>query len=168
MDQTPDGNTPARESAVDRLIHLARKEKVPGKTSVQLALEDPGVTRPPMWRALLQLRVLLPYVGRLLPLLEGTSASPGSQEFRHGIAEVLTSHRDLRLQMQDHAIQLKRVEEQLTRLRETSERNDFERAEQAEDIRSVRRLLRILLGAVAGLLAILIAMVGVLLVLARH
>jgi tetrahydromethanopterin S-methyltransferase subunit G len=157
-----------RDSAVDRLIQLAVKDKAPEKTSINLALEDPKGARPPMWRLLLQLRVLLPYITRLMPLVEGSSASPVSQEVRHGMAELQGSHRDLRLQMQDHAIQLKRVEEQLTRLRETSERNDYERTELAQDVKSIGKLLHVIFGTVVGLLLILIVMLGFVLLHTRH
>ena len=70
--------------------------------------------------------------------------------------------------MQDHAIQLKRVEEQLTRLRETSERNDYERTELAQDVKSIGKLLHVIFGTVVGLLLILIVMLGFVLLHTRH
>lgn len=93
---------------------------------------------PSMWRVLLQLRVLLPYLSRLVPLLDGSAAQVTAQthEFQHGLTEVQSGHRELRVQLQDQTVQLKRVEEQLERLRETTERNTLEQQELIEDLKS--------------------------------
>jgi hypothetical protein len=60
-----------RESAVDRLIELASDEKPAVKPAEMLALEELKESDTnAMWKTLLQLKSVLPYVSRLLPLLD--------------------------------------------------------------------------------------------------
>ena len=72
-----------------------------------------------MWELLLQMRVLLPYIGQLVPLLDrglGKSSSELS-EVAKGIALMQTSSRDLEVQARNQALQLERIEQQMARLR---------------------------------------------------
>ena len=68
-----------------------------------------------MWELLLQLRVLLPYIGQLVPLLDRGlgKASPELSELTKGIAVMQTSSRDLEVQARNQALQLERIEQQL-------------------------------------------------------
>jgi ABC-type multidrug transport system fused ATPase/permease subunit len=93
---------------------------------------------PSMWRVLLQLRVLLPYLSRLVPLLDGTAHQSAAQshELHQGLADVQSGHREVRTHLQEQTLQMKRVEEQLERLRETTERNTLEQQELIEDLKS--------------------------------
>ena len=110
---------------------------------------------PSMWRVLLQLRVLLPYLSRLVPLLDGTAhqGAAQSQELQKGVAEVQTGHRELRTQLQDQSVQLKRVEEQVERMRETTERNTLEQQELVEDLKAFEGTVKKL--AALGILLVL-------------
>jgi hypothetical protein len=120
-----------------------------------------------MWKMLLQFKGVLPYVARLLPLLDlGAShaqTSALSTEVKHQVGELQTSQRDLRLTLQDQTLQLKRFEEQVTRMREATEKNAFEHSELVEDVKSIHTLVKTVTGVLGALLVILIVMVGILL-----
>lgn len=125
---------------------------------------------PSMWRVLLQLRVLLPYLSRLVPLLDGSShqSAAQSQELHQGLADVQSGHRELRAHLQDQTVQMKRVEEQLERLRETTERNTLEQQELIEDLKSFAGTIKSL--AFLGILLLLtnVGLVIYLVVRLRH
>jgi hypothetical protein len=100
-----------------------------------------------MWKALLQLRVFLPYVARLLemsnPPQQSTALSTEVRnEMRQSVGALESSHRDLRLAVQDQTVEIKRIEETATRTREATERNALEVTELAEDVRSMRSLVK--------------------------
>jgi hypothetical protein len=158
-----------RESAVDRLIELASDEKTSSRNTEMLALEEPKDSDPnAMWKALLQLKSVLPYVSRFLPLLEligvGQAQNTGiSKELRENVTSIQTSQREVRVAVQDQSLEIKRLEDQITRLRETSEKNNFEHAELVEDVKSIGSLIRAVGAGLAILLVVLILMVGALL-----
>jgi len=54
-----------------------------------------------------------------------------------GLAELRASQRELRTQVQDQVTTMKRVEDQLERVREATDRNTLEQQELVEDLRSV-------------------------------
>ena len=166
------------ESAVDRLIELASDEKpsAPSPKEIERTPPEFFVNGPddgkdmeenPMWKMLLQFKGVLPYVARLLPLLDlGAShaqTSALSTEVKHQVGELQTSQRDLRLTLQDQTLQLKRFEEQVTRMREATEKNAFEHSELVEDVKSIQTLVKTVTGVLGALLVILIVMVGILL-----
>jgi hypothetical protein len=165
-----------RDTAVDRLIELAREDQAaprnlppepqPVPTAPEepvvrdLSLEDQKDPRPSMWRSLLQLRVLLPYVSRLLPLLDsGFAAAPDTRHFDQSITEVQTGHRELSQQVQDQSAQLKRVEDQLTKLRESVERNATDSQEILESVQALSRTVRILGGVTIALVVVIVGLV---------
>jgi hypothetical protein len=155
-----------RESAVDRLIELASDEKTSSRNT-EMALEEPKDPNA-MWKALLQLKSVLPYVSRFLPLLEligvGQAQNTGiSKELRENVTSIQTSQREVRVAVQDQSLEIKRLEDQITRLRETSEKNNFEHAELVEDVKSIGSLIRAVGAGLAILLVVLILMVGALL-----
>lgn len=102
-------------------------------------------------------RAAIPFVQKLLPLLDGNlattvSALISSQPSAHapvqqvhvdlepverGMTELRTSHRELRTQVAEQGTTLKRVEDQLERVREATDRNTLEQQELVEDVRSV-------------------------------
>jgi hypothetical protein len=172
----------ARESAVDRLIELASDEKPAAKPAAMpaaemLALDEPKDADPnAMWKALLQLKSVIPYVSRLLPLLDarllplldliglGHGQNTGlSKELRENVTGIQTGQRELRVAVQDQALEIKRLEDQLSRLREATEKNNFEHAELVEDVKSIGSLIRAVGAGLAILLVVLILMVGALL-----
>ncbi len=152
------------EAAVDRLIELAMDKKSASATA--LVLGSPKATgQNPMWKILLQLKPLLPYLTRLLPLLEvagmGQQQNAGlTRELRESLSSMQASHDDLRTAIDDQAFQSKQMEERLMRAHEAAEKRNIKLA---EDIRSIGKQVRILGATVAVLLAILIVMTGVLL-----
>jgi hypothetical protein len=149
-------------SEIDRLIELASDE--PGRprvaedlpanpkmsSNLSLSIEDQKDARPSMWRVLLQLRVLLPYLSRLLPLVErgllgtgGThsAADIDTSRFDNGIADVQASHRDVSLQLKNQTSEIKYLQEQLTWL-STSLEKETQRQEQiAETLASIKKLV---------------------------
>ena len=100
-----------------------------------------------MWKALLQLRVFLPYVARLLEMSSPSQQSTAltselRNEVRQTVGALESSHRDLRLSVQDQTVEIKRIEEGITKAREATERNALEVTELAEDVRSMRSLVK--------------------------
>ena len=148
----------AGESAVDRLIALAQQR--PGRHSgagfdEQTDLETVPLGLPsatdlehnPMWKGLMQLRAFLPYVARLLEMSNPSQPSTAlttelRSEMRQSVTALESSHRDLRLAVQDQTLEIKRVEESITKAREATERNAVEVTELAEDVRSMRSLVK--------------------------
>jgi hypothetical protein len=126
-----------------------------------------------MWELLLQLRVLLPYLSHLVPLLERgldrgldrgqLKSGPDLTQFSRTIAEMQTGTRDLEVQARNQALQLERIEQQMARLRVVHENSMEENHRLFADMRSFRRwmlilasVLVLLLGASVGMLAFLV------------
>jgi hypothetical protein len=103
-------------------------------------------------RAIGALRLALPFVKRILPLLDGNVATSLANfltpqpppappvdltRFEDGLAELQAGHRDLRDQIVEQNSSLKRVEDQLEMVREATDRNTLEQQELLEDLKSV-------------------------------
>src|ERR1700755_2953512 len=89
-------------------------------THPPLSLEKAGKgSHRSMWELLLQLRVLLPYLARLAPLLDRGILKPGPDvtELNKGVATMQTSTRDLEVQARNQALHLERIEQQMGQLR---------------------------------------------------
>lgn len=155
---------PAHEAAVSRLIELASEGKPQHDTD--LALEAPKEAgRNSMWKILLQLKPLLPYLTRMLPLLElvgaGQQQNAGlTRELRESISGMQAGQGDLRTAIDDQALQLKQLEEQIIRTRELTEKTNLL---VAGKIDSLSKQIWGIGAALAVLLVILIVMVGVVL-----
>jgi hypothetical protein len=118
-----------------------------------------------MWELLLQLRVLLPYLARIVPLLDRgpLKGGPDITELTKGIAEMQNGSRDLEVQARNQALQLERIEQQIARLRVLHENGLEETQRQSSEIRSLRSwlfamaiLLVVLLLVSVGLLTFLV------------
>ena len=144
--------------------------------------EDPNVPKSGLQRAVDAVRSAMPLVQRLLPLLDGNFATaigalvapqlghhpapppPAPIQQVHvdlepverGLAEVRTSHRELRGQVAEQGTTLKRVEDQLDRVREATDRNTLEQQELVEDLRAVGG--RIGTFAIIGLVLLLVSL----------
>jgi hypothetical protein len=95
-----------------------------------------------MWELLLQLRVLLPYLARIVPLLDrGLLKSPDMTELTKGIAEMQNGSRDLEVQARNQALQLERIEQQMARLRVVHENSLEESHRLSSEVRSLRSWL---------------------------
>jgi hypothetical protein len=118
-----------------------------------------------MWELLLQLRVLLPYLARLVPLLDRglLKSSPNSPELSKGIIEMRTGQRDLEVQARNQALQLERIEQQMGQLRVVHENSIEESRRLFADLQSLRRwlitmsvVIAVLFLATAGMVAFLV------------
>jgi len=145
---------------------------------LQAPPEDPNAPKTGLQRAVAAVRSAIPLVQRLLPLLDGNFATAigtlvATQPTHHhppapqpvhvnlepverGLAEVRTSNRELRTQVLEQGANLKRVEDQLDRVREATDRNTLEQQELVEDLRSVGS--RISTFAVIGLVLLLLSL----------
>lgn len=95
-----------------------------------------------MWELLLQLRVLLPYLSHLLPLLDrGLKSAPDFSEFTQAMAAIETGTRDLEAQARNQALQLERIEQQIGRLRVVHENSIEESRRFYTEFQYLRRLL---------------------------
>lgn len=94
-----------------------------------------------MWELLLQMRVLLPYLARLAPLLDRglLKAAPDLADLRAGMVEMQTGSRDLEVQARNQALQLERIEQQMARLRVVHENSIEETRSLAAGMKSLRR-----------------------------
>ena len=139
-------------------------DPVAGLPPLSLEKAEKGSHRS-MWELLLQLRVLLPYLARIVPLLDRglLKGSPDITELSKGIAEMQNGSRDLEVQARNQALQLERIEQQMARLRVVQE-NDMEESRRlSSEIRSLRSwlfamaiLLVVLLLVSVGLLTFLV------------
>ena len=119
-----------------------------------------------MWELLLQLRVLLPYLARLVPLLDRglLKPPPDSPELSKGIIEMRTGQRDLEVQARNQALQLERIEQQMGRLRVAQENSIEENRKLFADLQSLRRWLVAMSVVIAALFLATAAMVAFLVI----
>jgi len=137
--------------------------------------EQPGVPlNSSVQRAVNVLRQALPFVQRLLPLLDGHIATavsnvlapqppPHAQQppvnlmpIEDGLAELQTQQRELHDRVAEQNTSLKRVEDQLEMVREATDRNTLEQQELMEDLKTVGTKLNMVALVAFGLLAICI------------
>jgi hypothetical protein len=141
-------------------------DSAPEATLPPLSLEkaEKGSHRS-MWELLLQLRVLLPYLARLVPLLDRgiLKAGPDLTELNKGFASMQTSSRDLEVQARNQALQLERIEQQMGHLRVVQENSMEESRKLVAEIGALRRVflaltivMAVLLGATVGMVTYLV------------
>ena len=151
-------------AAIPMTKHRTPDDPVAGLPPLSLEKAEKGSHRS-MWELLLQLRVLLPYLARIVPLLDRglLKGSPDISELTKGFAEMKNGSRDLEVQARNQALQLERIEQQMARLRGAQE-NDMEESRRlSSEIRSLRSslfamaiLLVVLLLVSVGLLTFLV------------
>jgi hypothetical protein len=161
-----DGGEGAHPSAPLRMTKKRPPDPPPEATIPPLALEKVGKSsKTSMWELLLQLRVVLPYLARLAPLLDRgvMKATPDLTELTRGIADMQTGTRDLEVQARNQALQLERIEQQMARLRVVHENSIEESRALTAELRSFRRSMLIiaivavvLLAACAGMIVFLV------------
>ena len=151
-----------KNSTADHAAKLAAEPAVP---PLLLEKAEKGSHRS-MWELLLQLRVLLPYLARLVPLLDrGLLKSPSeSPELSKGIIEMRTGQRDLEVQARNQALQLERIEEQMGRLRVVQENSIEESRKLFADLQALRRWLIAMSVVIAALFLATAAMVAFLVI----
>lgn len=129
------------------------------------------------WRTLIRLGSALPWLSRALPALEagmgsqaGPPAGPGaaqgmgggatagaSAEMQQDVAGMRLVQYEIRTTVQDHSAHLKRMEEQLTRVRESVE-SKAANQELAENVQSAMKMLKMVGIGLGGLLVLLIVL----------
>ena len=122
-----------------------------------------------MWRILIQLRVLLPYLAKVLPLLErsllGTNitghAAPtiDTSNLDRGIAELGEAQRDLKTAVKAQTAELHLLQEQVAALTKSFEKNLLLNEEIAVGLSALRKLVTISVWVIFVLLALLIGLV---------
>lgn len=139
--------------------------------------EDPQAHKSGLNRVINAVRSTMPLVQKLLPLLDGNFATAIStlvapalthhpappppqvrvdlEPLERGLTDLRTSHRELRTQIAEQGTSLKRVEDQLERVREATDRNTLEQQELIEDLRSTGS--RIGVFAIIGLILLVIS-----------
>lgn len=124
-------------------------------------------------RAVGALRMAMPIVQRILPLLDGNLESTVANilgphtaqpmpanlaNIEDGLAEVQAGHRDLRDQVIEQNSSLKRVEDQLEMVREATDRNTLEQQELLEDLKTVSNKVNTFAFVALVLLAVSVAL----------
>lgn len=117
-------------------------------------------------KTLMKLGSVMPWLGRPVPTPEGGSgANAGlAPEAPHEVAHLRMVQYEIRSTVHDHSLQLKRMEEQLTRVREVMESESSEHGELTESVMATVKLVRMLGMGLGALLLTLIVMVGLILV----
>jgi hypothetical protein len=127
-------------------------------------------------RTIAAISAALPFVQRLLPMLDGHLASAVSSALAQspeppqqlepppppvdlvpltdGIAELQTQQHELRNQVVEQNSSLKRVEDQLEMVREATDRNTLEQQELLEDLKVVGNKVNLFALIAIGLLAV--------------
>jgi hypothetical protein len=122
-------------------------------------------------RAMGILRMAIPFVQRILPLLDGNIGTAVSniltphpqpvqphppvdlEPIENGLADLRTQHRELRIQVGEQNTSLKRVEDQLEMVREATDRNTLEQQELLEDLKTFSNKVNAFALFALGLLA---------------
>lgn len=149
----------------------------PGRALANPAPQPPPAPVSTLQRALSMIRVALPVVQRILPLLDGnigttlsnilspppppTPPAPPAQivdlaPLEIGLSELQTQHNELRDQLSEQNSSLKRVEDHLELVREATDRNTLEQQELLEDLKSVGSKVNMVAIVAIGLLGILV------------
>jgi hypothetical protein len=78
------------------------------------------------------------------------------EPMERGLAELRAGHRELHNQVADQVTAMKRVEDQLERVREATDRNTLEQQEMVEDLRAVGNRVSTL--AIAGVVLLAVSL----------
>lgn len=169
------------EIAGDHLIELASKKSDLIESPVEeTSLQKPPAPRTSLFQKLGKLKPLLPVLSgglrmvdhgavqalaQVLNFVDGSTAtqSAAHEELQHGLTEIQSAHRELQLHVQDQTVGMRRLEEQITLLRQTAERNATEHSELVEDVKSLGNLVRSIGAGLAVLLIVLIVLTSLLL-----
>jgi hypothetical protein len=126
----------------------------------------------PLQKALQGLRAAIPFVQKILPLLDGNIGSAlanvlNQQQPAHrpappvnlapiqeGVQDLQIQHRELREQVLEQNASLRKVEDQLEMVREATDRNTLEQQELMDDLKTVGKKVNIVTLVVLALLTI--------------
>ncbi|HTV05815.1 MAG TPA: hypothetical protein VME86_10650 [Acidobacteriaceae bacterium] len=122
-------------------------------------------------KTLMQLGSVLPLAARMAPILDGTPgaelATGGNQEVKQEVSGLRLLQYEIKTTVQDHSTQLKRLEEQLTRVQESVELDSTEKTTVMDSVKSTVKLVRVMGIGLGALLLVLILMVGMMLMHAK-
>jgi hypothetical protein len=116
-----------------------------------------------MWELLMQLRVLLPYLSSLVPLLDRglSKIAPDLSEVRKGIGEMQAGSRDLGIQARNQMLRIEQIEVRLGRLAEAADESQRQGRDLAASLLTLTRWVRAL-AILTGLLFVLLIVVATL------
>jgi hypothetical protein len=149
----------------NRMPDVAAAEATPPPLPLEKAQK--GSNRS-MWELLLQLRTVLPYLARLVSLLEPLidrgllKPPPVLTELNKELAAIQTGGRDLEVQVRNQALQLERIEQQMGRLQVVHENSMEESRKLYAEVQLLRRGLFAVAIVVVVLLLLCVGMVAVL------
>jgi hypothetical protein len=111
-----------------------------------------------MLELITQLRVLLPYLTRLIPLLDRglLKVGPDLTELQKGIQDVSGGNRGVETLVRGQVVQLERIEEQLLRLGAAGERSQQDLRIVSAELKRLGKWVR----SLAILTVLLVALVG--------
>jgi len=119
-------------------------------------------------KTLAQLGSVLPLAARMAPMFEGNGAgepATGSNaEVRQEVSGLRLLQYEIKTTVQDHSSHLRRLEDQLTQIRESVEGDSSENSAVIEDMKSTVKLVRVMGIGLGFMLMVLILMVAVMLV----
>jgi hypothetical protein len=162
---------------VESRVEPAERNGASSNGRARLGSGAPVATSGPsgMQRAVSAFRAALPFVQRMLPLLEGNIAGAVSNmlapqhhappapppqppvnlaPLQDGLVALQTQHVELRDKIAEQTSSLKRVEDQLEMVREATDRNTLEQQELLEDLKGVGQKVNRFAFIALGLLAI--------------
>lgn len=177
----PDGTSTAKQPIEGAQKKTLTAESAPASPETSLA--EVKKPRAGLLKNLGKLKPLLPILygglrmvdhgavqilAQLVNLASGTTPaqSAAQEELHQELVEIETGHRELHLQIQDQTVEMQRIKDQVTLLRQTVERNATEHTELVDNVKSLRNLLRVMGAGLAILLAVLITLTALL--LTRH
>lgn len=115
-------------------------------------IEEPESSNKGFWKLLGKARATLPVIAKILPLLDrgivsaltqvpsvlssASPSAPNTKALERSLSELQLVQRELRTNVQNHNLQLKRLEEHLIRVREEVEQSVQEQQEKIDEIRS--------------------------------
>lgn len=142
----------------------------PGRALANSATSGPIEVPTGIQRAIAGIRAALPFVQRILPLLDGNIGTAVSNIFaphphtpppqppvnlapiEDSLAQLQTQQRELHDQVVEQNTSLKRVEDQLEMVREATDRNTLEQQELMEDLKVVGSKVNVFALVALGLL----------------
>ena len=148
-----------------------RSQTPPAGRALSVAAASESDSSSGMQWALGVMKQAVPFVQRLLPLLDGQIATAVAnllarphtpppaprvdlQPIENSLTELLHKQRDFKDQLADHSTSLKRVEDHLEMVREATDRNTLEQQELIEDLKTMGNRVNLLALLFLGLLVI--------------
>jgi hypothetical protein len=143
----------------------------PGRALASISAEPPLEVPSGIQRAVSAIRAALPFVQRILPLLDGNIGAAMSNmltphhhapppppvnlvPLQDSLTDLQTQQRELHDQVVEQNSSLKRVEDQLEMVREATDRNTLEQQELLEDLKVVGNKVNLFAFIALGLLAV--------------